>query len=201
MNILYKIIKINPLLEKKITRNDSRRCYFCKKMIFQTIKDSVKNEDYNLIVDGTNASDLEDYRPGIKALQELNIESPFAQLGITKKEVRKIATSLGLKISNKPVTTCLATRIAYNENITLEKLQRTENAEMFIKAQINPGNIRVRTHGNIARIEITEKDFELLMKKNIRDRVLSKLKKLGFSFITIDLECYRSGSMNNIIGL
>ncbi len=201
-NVQFKVIQVDPLQHLKVVNNDERRCYYCKKLIFETIIHESKDFDPDIIVEGSNVTDLSDYRPGMEAVKELKIRSPYLELNITKNEIRGLAKILSLKIAHKPATTCLATRIPYGQIISKERLSRIEEAEKIIKKIIPVSVLRVRDHEDIARIEILEENFEMFLQKKTRNKIKQKLKKIGFSYIALDLNGYKQGSMNiNIEGV
>jgi len=177
----------------EIAKNDVQRCYYCKKEEAKLWKEIAKKHSFNVVADGSNFDDLQDEkRPGVRASSEQGIWHPLAEVKITKKEARNIAKKLGLKIWNKPSNACLASRIAYGEKITLKKLKMVEKAEDFLRG-ISP-QIRVRLHKSIARIEIPIDSMSAVL--DAREEIVAYLKKLGFVYVTLDLEGYRSGSMH-----
>ncbi|NEZ47384.1 ATP-dependent sacrificial sulfur transferase LarE [Clostridium niameyense] len=183
-----------PILEE-MRSNPENRCYLCKKAIFNKIKLLAKENGVEYVVDGTNADDIKDYRPGLKALRELEIKSPFLENSITKEEVRAFSKELGLKTWNKPAYACLLSRIPYNQNIDENDLNRVEKSELYL---MNLGfkGVRVRSHGDLARIEVQKNDREKLIDGNILDNISIELKRLGFKYVTLDLEGYKMGSLN-----
>lgn len=183
-----------PILEE-IRSNPENRCYLCKKAIFTKIKSLAKENGIEYVVDGTNADDIKDYRPGLKALGELEIKSPFLENAITKEEVRVFSKELGLKTWDKPAYACLLSRIPYNQNIDEQDLNRVEKSELYL---MNLGfkGVRVRSHGDLARIEVQKDDREKLINGDILDNISIKLKRLGFKYVTLDLEGYKMGSLN-----
>lgn len=190
---VHIVIAVDELEEAGIMNNPVERCYLCKKHLFLKMKERASDLGINVILEGTNEDDLHVYRPGIKALKELQIISPLAEAGLTKAEVRKMACEYGISVSSKPATPCLATRFPYGTELTYEKMARVEKGEDFLK-EIGLHNVRVRVHDKLARIEIDESTFGefLTHKKEITDY----LKSLGFIYITLDLEGFRSGSMD-----
>ena len=190
---VHIVIAVDELEEAGIMNNPVERCYLCKKHLFLKMKERASDLGINVILEGTNEDDLHVYRPGIKALKELQIISPLAEAGLTKAEVRKMACEYGISVSSKPATPCIATRFPYGTELTYEKMARVEKGEAFLK-EIGLHNVRVRVHDKLARIEIDESTFGefLTHKKEIADY----LKSLGFIYITLDLEGFRSGSMD-----
>ena len=193
LGAIHFIIEVDELQKAGILKNPINRCYLCKKYLFEKIIEKANELHVNTIIEGTNEDDLHVYRPGIKAVKELGIISPLAEAGITKKEVRMLALEKGISVSNKPSTPCLATRFPYNTELSYEKMNNVEKAEEFIK-KIGIYNVRVRIHDNIARIEVDENDFFKILEKN-RD-IVDYFKSLGYIYVTIDLEGFRSGSMD-----
>jgi len=174
--------------------NPPDRCYICKKGVFQIIFDFCKKEGIEgVFIEGSNFDDIDDYRPGFKAINELSIRSPLLESKLTKQEIRKLAKKLNLVCWDKPASPCLATRFPFGERITPKKLQMINEAEMFLKTFGIPV-IRVRMHGSIARIEAPKEKLEIILANS--EKITQKLKKLGFSHITIDLVGYQKGSMN-----
>lgn len=175
--------------------NPPNRCYLCKKELFSKIKRIAEDEGYKFVVEGSNYDDLGDYRPGLKAIEELEIVSPLREVGLTKAEIRKLSKEMGLKTWDKPSFACLSSRFPYGERITEEKLKRVDKAEQFL-IDLGFKQVRVRYHGNLARIEVADEDFGRFMDKQIRNSVYSKFKELGFVYVSLDLMGYRTGSMN-----
>ena len=193
----FMIIERSILEIEAVLLNPKDRCYWCKKEIFSTIIREAKTLDFTNIIDGTNYDDKKvGHRPGIRALKELGIISPFAELGITKEEIRCWAEELNLANWNRPSASCLATRIPYGEALTSDRLIQVEKAENVLR-NMNFNNCRVRVHQNIARIEVEENDLEKVLESKYRRVLIRKLKTLGFSYVDLDIEGYRSGSMDN----
>ena len=184
------IFKVEGLKE-----NPENRCYICKKNIFTKILEIARERGIKNVIEGSNVDDLSDYRPGLKALKELEIKSPLQAAGLTKKEIRELSKSFNLPTWNKPSFACLASRFEYGEEITEEKLKMTDRAEDLL-VKMNFRQFRVRLHGKIARIEILPEDFEKIIQEQTREKIYSELKNLGFSYVTLDLKGYRTGSMN-----
>lgn len=189
-SIKHSIIDFYPLENSVLINNPKDRCYHCKKMMFEKLSETAGNRN---IIDGTNYDDLHTYRPGLQALKELEIISPFAKYEITKQEIRDYAKSAGIEIYNKPSTPCLATRFPYGTKLTKEKFDIVYKGEKFL-VQHGFVNCRLRLHGDLCRIEIPQKNFSDLLNK--RELILTYLKKLGIKYITLDIEGLRSGSMD-----
>lgn len=192
-NILHNIIYVNEFENINILNNPIDRCYYCKKYLFTKLVEFAKSKDIKNVIDGTNADDLKEYRPGILALKELEIISPLAELGITKSEVRTYAKKLNISVSNRPSTPCMATRLPYNTKIDFKTLKKLEDGENYIK-NLGFEIIRLRLHNNIIRVEIKKDEFMKFL--NCSEEIIKFLKGLGFKYITLDLEGFRSGSMD-----
>ncbi|MBU1036032.1 ATP-dependent sacrificial sulfur transferase LarE [bacterium] len=193
--VKHLIIDIEILSNKKFINNPKERCYICKKEIFSRISEMAKELNLNFVADGSNYDDLSDYRPGMKAVRELKIRSPLQEALLTKDDIRLLSKEMDLPTWDKPSNSCLATRIPYQDEITLEKLKRIEKAEGFFH-DLGIEQVRVRCHNRLAKIEVGEKDLLFLMEEDLRKKIISKLKQLGFIYIALDLQGYRTGSMN-----
>lgn len=192
----HTILEINEFDNKKITDNTIDRCYHCKYMLFQELKKFARMNKLGRVMDGTNVDDLLDYRPGLKALQELKIVSPLADLSIDKDTVREIAREMNLPVSDKPSAPCLATRIPYNVPINPDSLTKIALGEEYLKRQ-GFKVVRIRLHGDVARIEIPKNGLSKFLSQ--KDQIINQLKKLGFVYVALDLEGFRSGSMDAVI--
>ncbi len=191
LKIPHEIIHLSLEPETHLWENPPDRCFHCKLLVFSHLLDYAKRYGYNIVIDGTNASDIKGHRPGLKALEKLGVKSPLLQGNITKEEVRQIATYFKLPIAKKPAMACLASRIPYGEKITQEKLNRVEQGEKILRRFGFSSQIRLRDHDTIARIEINQKDFPTLLEKNIFNQIVKELRALGYSYVTLDLEGYR----------
>ncbi|WPX07776.1 ATP-dependent sacrificial sulfur transferase LarE [Anaerocellum danielii] len=176
-------------------KNDRLRCYYCKKDLIKKLKIFKEELNLNEIVEGSNIDDLQDFRPGRKALEEEGIKSPLVEAGLTKEEIRYLSKEFGLSTYQKPSAACLVTRIPYDDEITLEKLQMIEKAEDFL-VQKGFSQVRVRHHGAVARIEVAKEELSRFFDLELIDEVSNVLKSLGFKYVTLDLCGYRTGSMN-----
>jgi uncharacterized protein len=190
----HKILDL-PLPEI-IRHNPVERCYLCKKILFKKISEYASENGYRHILDGTNADDIKTVRPGLKALRELSVRSPLAEAGITKKEIREFLLKEGLDIWDKPAMACLLTRIPYDTEVSEGVLRMIENAENYLFEKGYPGT-RVRVHSDIARIECLPGYLEKIIHDPQRELIVNNLKNLGFRYVSLDLEGYRSGSMDN----
>lgn len=190
---IHIVIEVDELSNEKILENPVDRCYHCKKYLFQELTDFAKDKNLKYIADGTNYDDVFEYRPGLKALDELEIISPLKELGINKKQVREMLKKLNLQVAEKPSSPCMATRIPYNTKIQFSLLENIEKGEKIL-SELGFLVNRIRVHEEIARIEIKEEQFLLFIEK--KETIIEQLKKLDFKYITLDLEGFRSGSMD-----
>ena len=190
---IHHVLEIDELDEAGISNNPVDRCYRCKKSIFHKITVLAEELGIRRILEGTNEDDLHEYRPGLKALTELGILSPLAQCGITKREVRELAAHYGVSVAERPSSPCLATRFPYGTHITYDRIRMIEEGEALIRT-MGFYNVRLRLHGGIARIEVDAEDIPELARR--REEATGQLRHLGFSYITVDLEGFRSGSMD-----
>jgi uncharacterized protein len=197
-NIKHIFLPIDILSIDEVAQNPKNRCYLCKHALFTKIKQLAADNGINVVCEGSNLDDLGDYRPGMKAIAELDIKSPLKIAGLTKQDIRDLSKEIGLKTWDKPSFACLASRFVYGEQITANKLKMVENAEQFL-LDLGFKQMRVRLHGNMARIEILPEDFEKITKQNIRNKIYNEFAKLGFAYSTLDLKGFRSGSMNETI--
>ena len=196
LGVRHEIFKVDQLSIEGFKDNPVDRCYICKKALFSKFKQEVHNRfGIDVIVEGTNADDVHDYRPGMKAIEELNIHSPLKDAGLTKAEIRELSQKFDLPTWDKPAMACLATRLPVGEEITEEKLRKIEKAEQFLR-DLGFKQLRVRMHGNLARIEINPPEFEKIINSGVRDVINAELTKLGFKYVTLDLNGYKTGSMN-----
>lgn len=184
-------------IPESVTGNPPERCYLCKTVVIKAIRKVAAEENIMTIFDGTNADDVNDYRPGMKALEEQKVRSPLLEAELTKEEIRALARAAGLGISEKLSNSCLLTRFPHDTIITADELRKAEKAELLL-AKMGFTASRIRVHGDIARIELRRDQLSGIISGEVREKVVSGLKELGYRYITIDLEGYRSGSMNKI---
>ncbi len=190
-----KHILINAEISKAIAYNPENRCYLCKKFLFGRILNEAEKLNINYVADGTNYDDMYYHRPGLKALKELEIKSPILENKITKADIRSFSKSLNLPTWDKPAYACLLTRIPYNTEIREEKLRRVEQAELFLM-KLGFKGVRVRSHNDLARIEINKSMFNNIFNSDLNIKIVGKLKEMGFKYVTLDIEGYRTGSMD-----
>ena len=180
------------------SQNPPDRCYLCKRALFGNIQRLAAENDLAWVIEGSNMDDNQDYRPGHRAIAELGIKSPLRDAGLTKAEIRTLSRELGLPTWDKPSYACLASRFVYGEGITAEKLSMVERSEAYLMEQ-GFRQMRVRVHGNLARIEVLPEDFERLLDPKLRLGITEKLREYGFSYVSLDLAGFRSGSMNETL--
>lgn len=194
----HKKIQTDELRSEAFISNPPDRCFFCKDELFKKLKGIAGQGNFGFILDGTNADDMLDYRPGQKAASLNGIRSPLAETSFTKDEIRLMSKELGLGIWDQPSSPCLSSRFPYGQRITLESLARVEKAEEFIRT-LGIRDVRVRDHGDTARIEVSSADMHKLMSPERRRFVTEQLKDLGYRFVSLDLDGYKSGSMNRVL--
>jgi len=196
--ITQTVIEIDALSIQGFRENPVNRCYICKRELFKKIQKAAAERGIPHVAEGSNVDDEGDYRPGMQAIAELGIKSPLREAGFTKEEIRKLSEEMGLPTWNKPSLACLASRFVYGETISREKLDMVGKAEQLL-SDLGFHQVRVRIHGDLARIEVLPSEFEKLTEEQVRDRVSRTLKELGFSYVTMDLIGYRTGSMNETL--
>ncbi len=195
MGIRHLVIETDQLESPAFVQNDASRCYHCKTDLYQVLGTMRQELGLHVVVDGTNLDDLGEERPGLVAAREFGVRSPLVEAELTKSDVRNMAQALGLSNWDKPAAACLSSRIPRGIPITREKLSRVEQAEALLFRE-GFGQFRVRDHGDIARIELEEKDFPRIWDRTRREHLCARLKELGFRFVTLDVEGYRPGSTN-----
>jgi len=186
-------IETDELNDPQFASNPPERCYLCKRRLFARLKELAEEHGLREVLDGSNYDDLGEHRPGLKALRELGVRSPLAEASLTKAEIRALSHKMNLPTWDKPAQACLATRFPYGEQLTPEKLRRVEEAEDFLRS-LGLGQLRVRSHGLLARIEVAQDEMPRLLEE--AEKIVGELKKLGYTYITLDLEGYRTGSMD-----
>jgi len=198
LGVKHKIIESQELSNPKFFNNPKDRCYWCKRELFAELLNIARENNLKYVLDGTNFDDLDDFRPGMKAAGEFGIRSPLKEAMLTKEDIRSLSKRLGLPTWDKPSFACLASRFPYGMKITRGNLIKVNSAERFLK-RFGITQVRVRHHDKIARIEVVEEDIPKLLEEKLRRQVISCLKKLGYSYVAVDLEGYRTGSMNEVL--
>ena len=197
LGVKQTVVDFDVFAVPEFASNPPDRCYHCKKRIFSSVKEAAPGY---VVADGSNVDDMGDYRPGMRALAELGITSPLKDAGLSKADIRLLSKAAGLETWDHPSAACLASRFAYGEEITAEGLARVAAAEKFIK-ELGFEGFRVRVHGNLARIEAAPEDVPLLFYDRTRKEISQELKRLGYKYVTIDMEGYRTGSMNEVLDI
>jgi uncharacterized protein len=179
-------------------QNPVNRCYFCKRELFGKLREIARERGLKAVVHGAQCDDLGDHRPGLQAAEELQVEAPLVRAGLSKDDVRELSRRLALPTWDQPAMACLSSRFPYGERITPEKLERVAGAERFVR-QLGVRQVRVRHHGNLARIEVSGADVARLAAPELRESLVAELRRLGFTYVTLDLQGFRSGSMNEVL--
>jgi len=199
IGIRHMVVRTEELDDPKYVSNPANRCYFCKKELSEKLKQVAADLGASVIVDGTNADDLLGHRPGAGALAEEGVRRPLSEVGMTKPEVREMSRILGLPNFDKPSMPCLSSRIQYGQLITPERLQRVEKSENFIRQLTGVKELRVRDHGNIARIEVGMSERKLFFDEALLETIGNALRDYGFRYVSLDLLGYKAGSMNDAL--
>jgi uncharacterized protein len=194
----HEFLDTDELSDPNYAANPSNRCYFCKDELYTRLTVLAAQRGFSAVVNGVNADDLGDYRPGLTAAREHRVHAPLAECGINKADVRELAAALGLSIHDKPASPCLSSRVQYGESITPDKLRRIDQAEQFLKS-LGFRECRVRHHDALARIEIPTSELARFADAGLRQQIDRRLRELGYRYVTLDLRGLRSGSMNEVI--
>ncbi len=195
LKVKHMIIKTDELKNKNFVRNDLKRCFYCKNELFSKLKDIAKKNNMNYVVDGSNLDDLKDFRPGSLAAAKLGVCSPLKEAGLTKADIRQLSRKMGLPTWDKPSLACLSSRFPYGVKITEDKLLKVHSAEKLFK-NLGFKQVRLRHHDKIARIEVLKNEIPRVLSH--KKLLIENLKKLGYNYICLDLEGYRSGSLNEV---
>lgn len=198
LGVKHLLLHSHEMENEAFRSNTKERCYHCKRELFSQLAGMARQEGIAFVVDGANADDVNDYRPGTKAARELSVRSPLQEAGLTKDDIRQLSHELDLPTWDKPTFACLASRFPYGTAITGEGLQRVRQAEKYLRDQ-GFRIVRVRDYGHTARIEVDIQDFPKFLDTDMRDRTVVKLKELGYAYVTLDLQGFRSGSMNEVL--
>ncbi|MHB9026118.1 MAG: ATP-dependent sacrificial sulfur transferase LarE [Armatimonadota bacterium] len=198
MDANYRVVRSEELADERYAANPKNRCYYCKSELFSKLQDIARAEGYAAVLDGSNADDTGDWRPGQQAGCELGVRSLLQEAGMSKAEIRAHSRALGLATWNKPSYACLASRIPYGTQITEDTLNQIDAAETVLIG-LGFSQVRVRYHGEVARIEVLPEEIGRMLEPALRDQVLEQLRALGFKYVTLDLQGYRTGSMNEVL--
>jgi uncharacterized protein len=198
LDVEHILIDTGEMEIPEFRSNPVERCYFCKRELFGQFKQIAKDRQISWIAEGSTVDDVSDHRPGRRAIKELQIRSPLEEAGLTKEEIRLLSRQMHLPTWNRPSFACLASRFPYGETISDEGVRMVDRAEQFL-LNLGFGQVRVRLHGQMARIEVPQVDIERFFESDLRDRVNQELRQIGFAYVALDLEGYRSGSMNEVL--
>jgi uncharacterized protein len=194
----HRVIETTEVMDPKYAVNDLRRCYFCKTSLYGRLEELFPSAEWAVIANGTNVDDLGDYRPGLEAATERRVQSPLVKAGLTKSDIRSLSKADGLPTWDKPAMACLSSRIPYGTPVTIETLSQIESAEEALK-ELGLRQLRVRHNGRTARIEVPEKDIAAIVVPETRQMIVARLREVGYTYVTLDLAGFRSGSMNEAI--
>jgi uncharacterized protein len=200
LGVRWITLESGELEDRHYVGNPPNRCYFCKKSLFSRLLEQASKEKLQIVVEGSNTGDLNDIRPGMEAIRELGIRSPFLEVGIDKETIRSLAKYYGLPNWDKPSSPCLASRIPFGEPITFERLRRIDRAETMLRS-MGFRQLRVRDHGTLAKVELVPEDMERLLEARVRESVVVACKEAGYQFVALDLQGYRTGAMNEAVGI
>ena len=195
----HTIVVTEELHDERFASNPRDRCFYCKQELFQRLRALAVEKGYGHLVYGATAADVGDFRPGMRAGKEAGAVAPLLEAGFSKEDVRELSRQLGLRTWDKPAMACLSSRFPYGTSITDEKLRQVEWAEDFLRRKLGFAQVRVRHHGDVARIEVPLKEMARLLGDPIRGQIVRRFKEIGYTYITFDLEGFRSGSMNEVL--
>lgn len=198
LNLNHRIIQTHEVEREDYAKNDPNRCFFCKDELYTYLMAFSKDEDYAFVTNGTNMDDLGDFRPGLNAAKQYGVRSPMVEAELTKNDIRALSKGMDLPTWDKPAQACLSSRIPYGTMVTVEALTRIAKAEEFLH-DLGIKQLRVRHHDTIARIEVEPQDFLTLAEEETREAVVKKFREIGYSYVTVDLQGFRSGSMNEVL--
>ena len=198
LNLNFKVVNTKEVERSDYQANNPDRCFFCKDELYSHLMKYAEDEEIKNVSNGTNVDDLGDYRPGLEAAKQYGVRSPLVEAGLTKNEIRELSQEMGLPTWDKPAQACLSSRIPYGTTVTVEALTKIAKAEHFLRKK-GLKQLRVRHHDAVARIEVEPQDFALVMEENFRSEVSQYFKTIGYSYVTVDLDGFRSGSLNEIL--
>jgi uncharacterized protein len=193
-----RLVHTNELNDENFVRNPINRCYYCKRELFNMLLEIARKEGYGWVAEGSNQDDLADFRPGKEAKEQLGVRSPLLEAGLTKQDIRALSKEAALPTWDKPSFACLSSRFPYGTRITPEQLRMVDEGEAFLKG-LGFRQVRVRVHGQVARVELEPSEMRRLVQDGLASRVAVELKRIGFAYAALDLEGYRTGSMNEVL--
>ena len=195
----HRIVETHEVEREDYAANNPNRCFFCKDELYTYLSAYAEDEGYEAIVNGTNTDDLGDFRPGLNAAKQYGVRSPMVEADLSKPEIRELSKDMDLPTWDKPAQACLSSRIPYGSMVTVEALTRIAQAEEYLHDEIGIRQLRVRHHDTVARIEVEPQDFITLTDEAVREQVVRKFREIGYSYVTLDLQGFRSGSMNEVL--
>ena len=198
LGLNHRVIQTGEVEREAYLANTPNRCFFCKDELYSHISKIVQSESYEWVTNGTNTDDLGDFRPGLDAAKQYGVRSPLVEAELTKVEIRSLSKDMDLPTWDKPAQACLSSRIPYGTPVSVEALTRIAKAEEFLR-DLGIGQLRVRHHGSVARIEVTPADFPALLDEEVRESIGQRFRSIGYAYVTLDLEGFRSGSMNEVL--
>lgn len=198
MGAPHEVVETHEMDDPNYAANPTNRCYYCKSELYTRLDDFIDKRGYKAVINGTNADDHSDFRPGLQAADEHAVRAPCAEAGMTKDDIRVLSEQMGLPTYDKPASPCLASRVQYGEAVTPEKLNQIEQAEAFLHS-LGFRECRVRHHDNLARIELVPTDIERALDSTLRMQIDARFRELGYKYVALDLRGFRSGSMNEVI--
>ena len=198
LGLNHRVIQTGEVEREDYLANNPNRCFFCKDELYSHITKLVQSESYEWMTNGTNTDDLGDFRPGLDAAKQYGVRSPLVEAELTKVEIRSLSKDMDLPTWDKPAQACLSSRIPYGTPVSVEALTRIAKAEEFLR-DLGIGQLRVRHHGSVARIEVTPADFPALLDESVRKSIGQRFRSIGYAYVTLDLEGFRSGSMNEVL--
>ncbi len=198
IGIRHRIVDTDEIADESFGNNPPNRCYFCKNELYSILRRVAAEEGMAVVADGSNADDVGDHRPGMRAARELGVRSPLMEASMTKADIRALSKAFGLPTWDKPAQACLSSRFPYGDRITPEKIAQVEKAESLLRG-LGFRQLRVRHHGAVARIEAPKEEVPRFVEEDVSRRVIAGVKEAGFTYVTIDLEGFRSGSMNEVL--
>ena len=199
LGLRHRIVETHEVEREDYAANNPNRCFFCKDELYTYLSAYAEDEGYDSIANGTNTDDLGDFRPGLNAAKQYGVRSPMVEADLSKAEIRELSKDMDLPTWDKPAQACLSSRIPYGSMVTVEALTRIAQAEEYLHDEIGIRQLRVRHHDTVARIEVEPQDFITLTDEAVREEVVRKFREIGYSYVTLDLQGFRSGSMNEVL--
>lgn len=199
LGLRHRIVETHEVEREDYAANNPNRCFFCKDELYTYLSTYAQDEGYDSIANGTNTDDLGDFRPGLNAAKQYGVRSPMVEADLSKAEIRELSKDMDLPTWDKPAQACLSSRIPYGSMVTVEALTRIAQAEEYLRDEIGIRQLRVRHHDTVARIEVEPQDFITLTDEAVREEVVRKFREIGYSYVTLDLQGFRSGSMNEVL--